>query len=70
MAVDEAPAREIVEAGESIDGTVWDQFAPELMAHLHGLLPDGLVPLLRPGASSRLGAYSHLLPSSALYGAT
>lgn len=42
MTVDEAPTRELVETGESIDGTVWGRFTPELMAHLRGLLPDGL----------------------------
>ncbi len=42
MLLDEAPARELVEAGASSDAAMWERYAPRLMAHLRGLLPDGL----------------------------
>ncbi len=42
MVLDEAPARELVETGASSDAGMWERFAPGLMAHLRGLLPDGL----------------------------
>ncbi len=42
MVLNEAPAYELVEVGASSDGGMWERFAPGLMAHLRGLLPDSL----------------------------
>src|SRR5271165_6275517 len=42
MVVDEAPVRDLVEAGISGDGVLRERFGPGLMNHLRGLLPDGL----------------------------
>jgi hypothetical protein len=40
--VDEDRASELIEDGASIEHGRWDRFVPGLMAHLRGLLPDGL----------------------------
>ncbi len=42
MVLEEGPARELVEVGTSSDAAMWEHFAPGLMIHLRGLLPDGL----------------------------
>jgi hypothetical protein len=42
VGADEVPARELVEDGETIEHEMWAQFVPGLMAHLRGLLPEGL----------------------------
>ncbi len=42
VGVKEAPARELVEDGETIEHEMWARLVPGLMAHLRGLLPDGL----------------------------
>jgi hypothetical protein len=42
VGVDEAPARELVQDGETIEHEMWARFVPGLMAHLRGLLPEGL----------------------------
>ncbi len=42
VGVDEVPARELVEAGETIEHEMWVRFVPGLMAHLRGLQPEGL----------------------------
>jgi len=42
IGVDEAPARELVEDGATIEHEMWKRLVPGLMAHLHGLLPEGL----------------------------
>jgi hypothetical protein len=42
IGVDEAPGRKLVEDGATIEDEMWDGFVPGLMAHLRGLLPEGL----------------------------
>jgi hypothetical protein len=42
VGVDEVPARELVQDGETIEHEMWARFVPGLMAHLRELLPEGL----------------------------
>ncbi len=58
MVLDEAPVRELVETGASVDSGVWGRFTPKVMAHLRGLLPDDL------DSGRRFTALRHTFPES------
>jgi hypothetical protein len=58
MTLEKSPVRELVEDGVSVDGAIWTHSVGGLMAHMRGLLPDGLT------GGRRFTALRHAFPES------